>query len=233
MSIPAQNALLKTLEEPPAGVRIILISSRADRLLPTTLSRCTLIRFRLLPEKFVVSRLLEGGVGEVEAKFWAAFTAGSLGRALTLSEQGMYEVKRDVIERLGNLPSAGDADFGEHLAKVSDNLAGQAVAEAKKKDGAELSRLLATRRAAGVMLELIAAAISDALTLATAADRPLINADQPESVDALARRFEPVELAEILETLSRCEQLLWRNVNPKIVWDNVAITLASGDVVAA
>ncbi len=45
MSIAAQNALLKTLEEPPVGVTILLITTRPEQLLPTTLSRCWQIRF--------------------------------------------------------------------------------------------------------------------------------------------------------------------------------------------
>ena len=51
--------------------------------------------------------------------------------------------------------------------------------------------------------------------------------DPDHAVRALAGRFDPTQLAEIIEQLCRYEQLLWRNVNPKIVWDNLAITCAS------
>ncbi len=227
MSVPAQNALLKTLEEPPAGVRIILIASRPDQLLPTTLSRCSLIRFSPLPREFIVGKLLESGLDEGEADFWAAYTEGSLGRALVLSEQGMYEIKRDVIDRISRLGSIGDAELAEHLAKLCERLAGDAMAAAKEKDGAELSKLLATRQAAAIILQLIASAVSDALTLATAADKPIVNTDQRARIDELVRRFAATELAEIIMSLNRFEQLLWANVNPKIIWDNVVITCAS------
>ncbi len=227
MSIAAQNALLKTLEEPPDGVTIILICQNGEQLLPTTLSRCWMVRFGPLPEKFVTGRLLEAGVDEGEASFWAAFTEGSLGRALRLTRQGMYEVKRNVIERLAKLTPAGDAELAEHIAKVTDRLAAQAVAAAGKETGAELSKMLATRRVVGNMLELIAGAFRDALSLATGAERSLTNADQHKAIEALANRFEPLKLTEILEALNRYEQLLWRNVNPKILWDNVVITCAS------
>jgi len=228
MSPYAQNALLKTLEEPPDGVRIILICRKPDLLLPTTVSRCATIRFNLLPGEFVTEKLVEAGVQEGEARFWASLTAGSIGRAAKLASDGMYEIKRDVIERLAKLVgSPGDAQLGEHLTKVTDKLAAKAVAAVKKELDAELASKLASRRAAGTMLELIASAFSDAMTLATGAGRPIANTDQRQAVETIAGRFDAFELAGIVEALSRYEQLLWRNVNPKIVWDNVVITCAS------
>ena len=91
-----------------------------------------------------------------------------------------------------------------------------------------MAKTLATRQAAAVMLELIAGAFSDAVTLATGAQRPLIHTDQRPVVENLARRLLPIRLAAVIEQLSRYEQLLWRNVSPKIVWDNVALTCATG-----
>jgi DNA polymerase-3 subunit delta' len=227
MNAEAQNALLKTLEEPPGRTTIILVSRRPQQLLPTTRSRCALVGFRLLPAGFVTARLAEAGVAEGEARFWAAFTGGSLGRALKLAEQGMYAVKRDLVQRLAEVGAAGDADLGGHLAKTTDKLADQAVAAAKQADGASLAKSLAGRQAVAAMLELIASVYRDALAVRTGADLGIVHADQAEAVETLARRFEPTDLAEILEQLAEYERLLWRNVNPKIVWDNVVITCAT------
>lgn len=227
MSHAAQNALLKTLEEPPPRTTLILICPRPEQLLPTTRSRCALVGFRLLPDEFVLARLAEAGLAEGEGRFWAAFTGGSLGRALALGRQGMYAVKRDLVERLAALGAAGDADLGSHLAKTTDKLADRAVAAAKEADGASLSKNLAARQAVAAMLELIASAYRDALTIRTGADLAIVHADQARGVQTLARRFEPTDLAEILEQLAEYERLLWRNVNPKIVWDNVVITCAT------
>ena len=147
MSIPAQNALLKTLEEPPKNVSLILICRRPEQMLPTTRSRCSLVRFGALPREFVIERLRDDGVEADEASFWATYTGGSLGRAMKLANQGFYEVKRDVLVRLAALGPAGDAALGEYLAKVTDKLATSAIAEAKKADGANLGRTLASRGA--------------------------------------------------------------------------------------
>ncbi len=227
LSIAAQNSLLKTLEEPPAGVTIILVCLKPDQLLPTTRSRCSLIRFGPLPREFVTDRLAQAGIAPAEADFWAALTAGSLGRALELSQAGFYDVKRQVVEGLSRLSAGGDAKFAEALAKHTDTLAEAEVKRAKKDDDANLSKTLAARQATSAMLEIIAAAYRDALTCATGAQTALVHSDQSSAVRAIAGRFTPVELADILEQLSRYETLLWRNVNPKIVWDNVVITCAS------
>jgi len=227
MSPAAQNALLKTLEEPPPGVRIILICRWPDRMLPTTLSRCWMVRFGPLPLGFVRDKLIEGGASEAEAGFWAAFTEGSVGQALKLIRQDIYAIKRDVLGRLASLTASGGAELADHLVKLTDKLAAGAIAEAKATDGAELAKTLASRQSAGMVLELIASAYRDALTLSTGADRPLAHADQPEVPAALAGRFQPSQLADIIEQLAEYEQLLWRNVNPKTVWDNVGITCVS------
>ena len=113
--------------------------------------------------------------------------------------------------------------------KTTETLAHDAIVAAKKADGVELSKLLASRRAAGVMLTLIASVYRDVVTVAAGVDRPLVHADQTQAVKKIAGRFEPIELAEILQSLGRYEQLLWRNVNPKCVWDNVVITCASAE----
>ncbi len=224
MSVAAQNALLKTLEEPPAGVTIILLVERLERLLPTTQSRCAVVRFGPLPIPFVHERLLAADVSEPKATFWARFADGSLGTALRYAQSELYDIKYQLAEDLAHLPPGGDGNLAETLVKQTDDLATQAVSQAKKADGANLAKTLASRTAAGTMLELIASIYRDAITVAAGADRPLIHADQAPAIEALAHRFTLTQLADILDQLSRLEQMLWQNVNPKLVWDNVVIT---------
>ncbi|MHC4984012.1 MAG: DNA polymerase III subunit, partial [Planctomycetota bacterium] len=116
----AQNALLKTLEEPPAGVTIILICTQSAQLLPTTLSRCWIIHFGLLPKGFVTERLLARGLPKPEAEFWADFTGGSLGKAIDLAEKQLYDVKREL---LGHLAGSDEVELAAYLVKVMDSLA--------------------------------------------------------------------------------------------------------------
>jgi hypothetical protein len=145
----------------------------------------------------------------------------------------MYDVKCRIVKRLAGLGPAGDVEAGQELHETMERLATEDIKRRKQADetaavdAAESSKMLASRRAAGVMLALIAAAYRDALCLLTWPDEQLVNADQAPQVRSIAERFEPVQLAEILHQLSRYERLLWRNVNPRTVWQNVAITCAS------
>ncbi len=220
MSAQAQNSLLKTLEEPPKGVTIILLCTSPAELLPTTLSRCQLVRFGPLPVDFVADALMTDGVAPDEAKFWAAMTGGSIGLAGRRAGEKLYEFKKSLVERL----SEGDSPAGlaEMLVKASDKLARKFHSRDK-----DLATSLANRQAGQVFLGLISSVYRDALVSATASAGPLVHADQADTIGRIAARFEPTELADILSQLSRCEQLLWRNVNAKLLWDNVAVTCTS------
>ncbi|MFP4054437.1 MAG: ATP-binding protein, partial [Phycisphaerae bacterium] len=225
MSNAAQDALLKTLEEPPPGVTIILLTSKPDRLLPTTLSRCCRVNFRFLPRRFVTEQLAGRGMDTAEADFWAGFTAGSLGRAIALSEAGMYATKQEIVRRLVDPAADG---LGEFLTKVMDDLAEQSVKDSKKDaESPTLGKNLASRQGAGDMLELIASLYRDALSRCVGSETPIVNSDQPDAVDSVARRFRPEQLADIIEQLSEYERLLWRNVSAKTLWENLAITASS------
>ena len=223
MSPPAQNALLKTLEEPPAGVTLILICTRPGDLLPTTRSRCQVVRFGPLPADFVAGALAADGTDAGEARFWARLTEGSLGRSRRLAETDLYAFKRELLDALAALPGGGAGELAEKLLDAAKKQAKTLTAA----DGL-LAESVATRRGGELLLGLVASAYRDALRLAAGAEGPLIHDDQRPAVEALAGRFAPTELADILRQLSRCEQLIWRNVNAKLLWDNVAITCASG-----
>ena len=91
----AQNALLKTLEEPPSSSVFILVTSRPDVLLPTVRSRCPRLRFRPLSADDIAAALMARGHSETEARAVAATADGSLGRALEASAGDLVEA-RDV-----------------------------------------------------------------------------------------------------------------------------------------
>src|SRR5258706_15589440 len=82
---PAQNALLKTLEEPPSSSVFILVTARPDVLLPTVRSRCPQLRFRPLSPGDLARVLIARGYNERDAHAVAATADGSVGRALEAS----------------------------------------------------------------------------------------------------------------------------------------------------
>jgi len=108
MNDAAQNALLKSLEEPPPRSHVILVSSAAAGLRPTIRSRCQRLRFGPLP-RLVVGKMLERerGLGAEAARLQAALAGGSLGAALSF-EPGTELRRRE--ELLALLEGVAGAD---------------------------------------------------------------------------------------------------------------------------
>ena len=109
MSLEAKNALLKTLEEPPEYINIILISSSSNNLLPTILSRCQSIKFYPVESKKIAS-LLENvyGKSKEEAKFIADFSKGSVGKSIELAISDSFFQKREEVIKLIDSLIKGD-----------------------------------------------------------------------------------------------------------------------------
>jgi DNA polymerase-3 subunit delta' len=82
MELPAQNSLLKTLEEPPAESYLIMITASAGELLSTIRSRSQIVTFAELSQESIVPELIGRGMNAEEAQILARLSRGSLGRAL-------------------------------------------------------------------------------------------------------------------------------------------------------
>ena len=149
-------------------------------------------------------------------------TEGSLGRALRLAAQGQYAFKRELVDALGGLSSGGEAEAAEMLNKAMES---QAARLTKADD--QLAASLANRQAGQAILTLVVSLYRDALSVACGRNRSLVHADQAEQAGRIAQRFGMDALTDILAQLARYEELLWRNVNAKLLWDNVAITCAT------
>jgi DNA polymerase III subunit delta' len=102
MTDQAQNALLKTLEEPPGATLLVLIAPEASALLPPIASRCSQIRFAPLPEGTIAARLQEQGCDQGEAHLLASLARGSLGRAQELRSSALQELW-DLVEQTTGL----------------------------------------------------------------------------------------------------------------------------------
>jgi DNA polymerase-3 subunit delta' len=104
MTVAAQNALLKTLEEPAGRTVIVLITDQPGVLLPTIRSRCQVVRFGRLPGKIVERELRQRGIDAESAEPAARWAEGSLGVALRW-------VQDDVIGPAGELARQMDSIF--------------------------------------------------------------------------------------------------------------------------
>jgi DNA polymerase-3 subunit delta' len=132
LSVPAANALLKTLEEPGRGTHFILLSARANGLLTTVRSRTQRVRFAVLPDGVVASLLASLGVDPGRASSVAKLSRGSLALAMSLADPEESAARDAFAARATAALSA--SDFGPAL---------ELAEEAKKaKEGLE-TRVLA------------------------------------------------------------------------------------------
>jgi len=127
MNVQAQNALLKTLEEPPGYAVLILTTTNASRLLPTILSRCIVLNMRPVTDKVIRKYLRE------QDKFLddtidviIAMASGNIGKARLLSEdKDFISFQREILDILISVPSSDYRrvlDSVETLCKYTGNL---------------------------------------------------------------------------------------------------------------
>ncbi len=161
MTAEAGNALLKTLEEPPADSLLILLSSHPASLFPTIISRCQTIRFSPLPRKdikdYLVSKLK---LPADEAQLLSQLSEGRLGKALSLREKSAGEERKKVLDTVNRLSPADDleellkqaTDIGELLSgfkrRLEEKLKKEVPREREKMLAKEQLRELKEERAA-------------------------------------------------------------------------------------
>jgi len=226
LSRSAQNALLKTLEEPPGGTYLILITERLSGLLPTIRSRAQAVTFGLLDDGFIHERLTQAGADEQHRRFLTRFAPGQLGLALELLKSGAY----DLNERIGNdlvaLDPAAAADLGEWVLKEAEDLAGRMLTEADPQMASlpESERFrLAIRR----MLAMVGEYYHDALRRKIGLDDSgITNIQQTKFIDSLATRFDSDRLQEKIDHIHQTQIYLDRNVNQKLLVANLFVKLA-------
>ena len=98
MTMESQNALLKTLEEPPIYVIIILITNNKNSLLDTIKSRCDIVKFLPIPLVELKTYLEDRGMDEKKASMLSTFSRGSISKALELSESSDFMIMREDIQ---------------------------------------------------------------------------------------------------------------------------------------
>jgi DNA polymerase III subunit delta' len=209
----AQNALLKTLEEPPAASIFVLVSSLPDALLPTVQSRCPRLRFGpLAPGEIAAALMRDHGYAETDARAAAADADGSIARALAAESADLTDA-RDAACRLLE-QSARVADPARRLDLVK-NLA----PSVKGTPAAEREQMAACLRALGSLLR-------DVGALATGGDRSVLaNADLAAQLEPLTRNFDGDRSTRAYLAVDQALVALERNASPKIVADWLVLQL--------
>jgi len=209
---PVQNSILKTLEEPPPGSLIILVTSSEDRLLPTIRSRCQRVAFTPLDDDsmraWLAARAPEGDEHEIE---WVrTFADGSPGRAELALSTGLYAWARELEPMLEGI-DAGRLDPAMPTA-MANLIKGWSEAWVKAHPSA--SKEAANHAAANHLFTILNQRARRSLRDHAARTSP---ADDPD-------RFER-ELSQI-DTIRDAQRHVASNVNMQIVMENLAAQLA-------
>jgi DNA polymerase-3 subunit delta' len=200
----AANALLKTLEEPPGQVVLILTAESAESLLPTIVSRCEVLRLRPLSLDEVSKGLQSRwGLSPEEGRLLAHISGGRPGYALRLHQNPeLLEQRKAWLDDHARMLGASRVERF-------------AYAEALSKD----------RNVLGTALQIWASLWRDVMIQASGAAAPIANLDRTEEVGDLAERFGLDGARQTLFALNRTMDLLGRNANARLASEVLMLDL--------
>lgn len=204
LTIEAQNAMLKTLEEPPAYGLILLLAESSAAFLPTILSRCVKISLQPLDTGLVQKELGRQGIDAGRAGIAATFAQGSIGQALKLCEDEDFEELRQALFRfLGQLPS---------LSQLEVLRGAQLWEQYKGEQDALFSLLLIWYRDILVYQE-------------TRNPAQIICTDQLAAIQKLASYYDNRKLIRITDQVLDIHKKLKANANPALAIDCLLMEL--------
>lgn len=205
MTVQAQNALLKTIEEPPAYVVIFLLTENAEALLPTISSRCVMLKLRNIKDTLIRKYLMETmHVPDYKADMCTAFAQGNMGRAIMLASSDHFnEIREEAVQLLKYI---NEMDISE-------------VTKAIKKIGTYKLEI-------NDYLDIIMIWYRDVLLYKATKDMDkVVFKDQISYIQERAKKssYEGIEL--ILESLEKAKTRLKANVNFDLVMELLLLTI--------
>jgi len=230
----SQNALLKTLEEPPEFVHLILLSSDGEGLLETVASRCQTVEFAPLPAEVLERELAADGASPDEATAAARLAAGDLERArLLLSEPGRKlraDVERCATAALegecGGAPWKGLLDRAKAVGDDAEAAAREALEEESKagikrsaKDIADGAKRAGRRRRTEILelaFELCAAWLRDLAAVAAGAEEVVFSRDRLDLLRSQAQGLDPAAARRGAELVQETRRGLELNVSEEL-----------------
>jgi DNA polymerase-3 subunit delta' len=209
MNFEAQNALLKTLEEPPGSALLILVASRPHQLLATVRSRSTSVGFAALRVRDLASRLTARGMPPDEAMTRAALAEGRPGRALALDPERERLIRERVIEALESL--SGPRPALGRLTAIAEGIAGK------------------TETHFAEHIDMLTVLLRDAARASLRPDDPaLVHADLSTRLGELGGRLDPVRVAGLLSGIDRLRAGARLNLNRLLSVEALLAAVAGG-----
>ncbi|MFH0983367.1 MAG: DNA polymerase III subunit [Planctomycetota bacterium] len=221
INIEAQNALLKTIEEPPAATFLVLLSASLDKLLATTKSRCQPVPFAPLPPVFVAAKLTEFApdITPERAAAYAALAQGSLGRAQQFCADVVEAYNERIIAALSRLGAVSVTHVAKQWLDDAATLGEQYRSREK-----EISETEAQRRGLKTLFALVAAWFGDSLHVSVNAPDGLVNAGDLRRLTAAG--LGPRQAALAIKAVVDAERHLDRNASPQLAVEALVTRLA-------
>jgi DNA polymerase-3 subunit delta' len=207
LEVPAQNALLKSLEEPPPATVFILTTAVPSALLPTVLSRCIRLRFGLLSERDVEAVLVRDvELTPDEARATAALAGGSIGQALALASTDLQVLRETALTLLSK---AG--------APAAARLQAAALVVGKDRPRDEVA----------LVLRMAASLVRDIELVNAGADATLANPGLADDLAPLLARYAGARARDAFAVLDRGAIALGRPhfAGPKVVSEWIAMSI--------
>ena len=205
MTAQAQNALLKTLEEPPSYAVFFLLTENANVLLDTIKSRCVMLKFRNLQDTLIKNYLQDTlEIPDYKAEICAAFAQGNLGQAIMLANSEHFnEIKTEAI----------------HLLKHIEDMEIDELMEAIK-------RIAAFKLEISDYLDIIMIWYRDILLYkATKEMNKVIFKDEIGTIKERATKISYEKIESILQALDTAKDRLKANVNFELVMELLFLTI--------
>lgn len=205
MTPQAQNAILKTLEEPPEYAVILLLTTNVNSLLPTILSRCVVLNMKPVADELVKKYLMEQlQVPDYKAEVCVAFARGNIGKAKALASSEDFENVK--AEALSLLKYIKDMELNEILAAIKK------ITEYKL----EISDYL----------DICAIWYRDVLLFKATNDvNHLVFREEIQSLRKIAQRSSYEGIEEIIEALDTAKHRLEANVNFELTMELLMLTI--------
>lgn len=212
MTVEAANALLKTLEEPPPHVLIILVAADDSALPETVRSRCLRLELRPVGLGRVAALLQERGVDPDRARLLAALGRGRVGRSLALAEdEDWLRWRQELLDRHARLVASGETAAALRWA--------QELAEGFGRDRDQILEAL----------DVLAEWWRDLLVVRAGAADLVTNVDREDEIRKLAQRLDFGTILDAVRQVRRARRLLEQNVHPRLTLDNLALALPVSD----
>ncbi len=221
LSIGAQNALLKTLEEPPGNSYLILLALSADALLATTRSRCQQISCRALPAAFVIKHLTErADVPADTARFLAELSQGSLGLARQYVDLDLFVRVPDVIKALAGAPGH-PLGCGTILLDIAKEWT-----SSLKRTADDSEDTNAARQAQSIVLSIVSTILRDTQRASVGHVPTALEKDR--TIRNMAKVATPAGVGRAIRSVGTAEYHIRRGANTSLIFDTLGVELARG-----